>query len=124
MTRNADSSSVPHDQRFSVFYFNWKGFNYVPNAVPIEFGANVGLRSVKSPQKLNISSGIGGTSGTIGGLIKGAASAEANLASTRAPKYNISILFLEVSAHILGRNRISWPSKAGKHDIPQRDENV
>ena len=47
-----------------------------------------------------------------------------NLADARVPKYNASVLFFEVIAYSLGRDRISWSSGTGEHNVPQRNEDV
>lgn len=60
----------------------------------------------------------------IGLLIKVNASDMTTLASTKIPKYIVSILFLELIAYILERNRIGWLCDAGGYDVPQCDEDL
>ena len=74
--------------------------------------------------KLKMSAGSIEVSTITGVWIKDVASAMDNLASTRALKYTANTLFPEVTAYILGRNRISGLKGMGKHDVPQCDEDV
>ena len=69
-------------------------------------------------QKLKTSVGIGGASTTVGDSTRVVTSSIVNLASTRVPKQTASILFLQVTAYILGINRIGWLSNTSKHDAP------
>lgn len=76
----------------------WSGRNYVPNAVPTEFGTSLNWRSGEIPHKLKASIGSGGRVTIVGGLRKDVASATDSLANARVPKYATSSLFLPVIA--------------------------
>ena len=56
---------------------------------------------------LKPSSGIGGRGVYTGGLKNDDASATANFATSKTPKYTASFLFLQVIAYTLRRNGIS-----------------
>lgn len=81
--------------------------NDIPNPVAIESGINMNSRFTEAAHMLKASTGIRGRSTKTGGLAKDIATGIVILANARVPKYAASILFLEVIAYILGRNRIS-----------------
>lgn len=103
---------------------NWNEHDHAPNTVPIEFGANMNLRFIVIPHKLEAFIGSEWRSTKTGRWTKAGARDISDLANARVPKYTASILFLEVIAYILGRNHISRSTDTDKRDAPQHNEDV
>ena len=102
MARNADNSRGSRSV-IPAFHVNDRNeCNYVPNAVPIEFGINISWRSMLTSHKLKGSIGTRGRAVIFGGLIKAVTKGEAILVNIRAPRYTASVLFLKVIAYTLG----------------------
>ena len=109
----------------SGFYTkNWRGSDYIPNMVPIEFGTNLNWRSIMSPQNLEASTGIGGNIMITGGLIKDDMTVNTNFTDTSILKYTVSILFPELITYTLDGSHISPSSNVGRYNVPQWDKDV
>ena len=124
MTRNADSSRCAPRSVIGFYANDQNQRSDAPNAAPNELGTNMSRRSTTIAHILKASTGIGRNSTNVGGLTKAVASAIANLANVRVPKYTARILFLKVIAYTLGRGRIGWRSDFGTNDTPQHDEYI
>jgi len=85
---------ITHQYSSQLYIDDRNEHNYVPNTVSIEFGTNIGRRSILAGHTLTPVVDIGGRVMIVGGSRTDIASDMAILANIRVPRYRASILFL------------------------------